>query len=135
MKRYLILGMFFIAACAGLTSHLPNGGGVEVTIEAQSFPINVGADLQPVAGASSYKLVLNGAVISSIAGSTCSPTKCTAVFPIGASGHYTLAYESTTLILDVDPNSGVDSLPGPAIGFNVTQPTGSPASAPTNVHK
>lgn len=133
MKRYLILALLFVVGCATV-SHVVNNGP-EITIEAQSFPISLGADLLPVAGASSYKLVLNGAVIGTVAGSTCSPTKCTAVFLIGAAGHYTLAYESTTLILDVDPNSGVDSLPGPAVGFNVTQPTGSPASAPTNVHK
>jgi hypothetical protein len=111
-----------------------------VVIEAQTLPVQIGADLQPPTQSGNvtvtgYRLVLDGVPIQKVPVASCpGPAKCTVTFPVGTLGLHALAYSTIAVLLDVDPTSEVDSTPGPATSFRVQQAGAAPTQAPT-VHK
>lgn len=135
--------LLYASVCAGtilILSSLFFGCSPVVVLEAQSFPLQVAADLVPPmqpanVTVTGYKLLLNGTVIQTIPVASCpGPAKCTVSFAVAAVGTYALAYQTASVLLDVDPTSEVDSAPSPSTTFKVQQAGTAPTQAPA-VHK
>lgn len=118
MKRYLILSLIFLAACASIVTHPTTG----LILYAQSLPSVKHAVWTPDAASfnvTNYVVTIDG-VAQNVAPGVCTPTQCSAAVSVTSFGSHTVTVVAQNLALSTDPTS-TQSSAAASVTFTLNQ--------------
>lgn len=104
VKKLFVGTILLVAALVGNGCKNP----LVVQLYAQSFPTTVHGTWTPNIAAEnvvSYKFLINGTVVGTVAASTCTATLCTATIPVPSAGTYTFTVLASNQRLSTDPST------------------------------